>query len=148
AARAARRAAGVHARGDAVKPLALALLLAYVPSPTSLLKDAAQRARQLGKTREVVMTGTLTAPGAPGRASTLTMRFPSSCKLEAEGSAPLSVKGSAADGTAGAPLSLLKLACPLLTTRGLSTNEAVGTLRAAAEGAGVDLTSSTSLGRM
>jgi hypothetical protein len=131
-----------------VKAILIALLLAYVPSPTSLLRKAAQRGQQLGKTREVTMTGTLTASGAPSKAGTLTLHFPSSCKLEAEGSVALSVKGSAAEGTAGPALKLLQLACPLLTTRGLSTGEAVGTFRAVATDAGVELSAGASLARL
>jgi hypothetical protein len=131
-----------------VKAVLIALLLAYVPSPTSLLRKAAQRGQQLGKTREVTMTGTLTASGAPSKAGTLTLHFPSSCKLEAEGSVALSVKGTAAEGTAGPALKLLQLACPLLTTRGLSTGEAVGTFRAVASDAGVELSAGASLARL
>jgi hypothetical protein len=131
-----------------VKAILIALLLAYVPSPTSLLRKAAQRGQQLGKTREVTMTGTLTASGAPSKAGTLTLHFPSSCKLEAEGSVALSVKGTAAEGTAGPALKLLQLACPLLTTRGLSTGEAVGTFRAVATDAGVELSAGASLARL
>jgi hypothetical protein len=131
-----------------VKGICLALLLAYVPSPTSLLRSAAQRARQLGKTREVSMTGSLTSPGAPPKPGTLTLRFPSNCRLDAEGGPSLSVKGSAAEGTTGPVLNLLKLACPLLTTRGLPLNDAVGALRAAATDAGVDVTAATALSRL
>jgi hypothetical protein len=131
-----------------VKGVLLALLLAYVPSPTSILKEAAQRARLLGRTREVTMTGTLTVLGGAPKAGTLTLHLPSSCKLEAEGGTSFSVKGL---GTTAAPepaAALLKLACPLLTTRGLPMGEAVGALRAAAEGAGVDLTSGAGLARL
>lgn len=131
-----------------MKAILAALLLAYVPSPTSLLRKAAQRGQQLGKTREVTMTGTLTAPSGPPHPGTLTLHFPSSCKLESEGSAPLSVKGNAAEGTAGPALKLLQLACPLLTTRGLATNEAVGTFRAVASNAGVELSAGASLARL
>jgi hypothetical protein len=131
-----------------LKPLLLALLFAYVPSPTSLLRKAALRGQQLGKTREVTMSGTLTAAGAAPRPGTLTMHFPSSCKLQAEGSVSLSVKGATAEGTAGPALKLLQLACPLLTTRGLSNGEALGALQAVATGAGVDLTAGTSLSRL
>jgi hypothetical protein len=126
----------------------LALLIAYVPSPTSLLRKAAQRNQQLGRTREVTMSGWLTAPGQPPHPGTLTMRFPSSCKLDGDGAGPASVKGSAAEGAQGPVLKMLQLACPLLTTRGLSAGEAAGTLRAVAEGAGVDLTGIASLGRL
>jgi hypothetical protein len=131
-----------------VKAVLVALLLAYIPSPSSLLRKAALRGQQLGKTREVTMTGMLTASGTPPRSGTLTLHFPSSCKLEGEGSVSLSVKGTAAEGPAGPALKLLQLACPLLTTRGLSVNDAVGTFRAVAASAGVDLTAGASLARL
>lgn len=131
-----------------MRAFVVAALLAYVPSPTSLLRTAAERAKALGKTREVTMTGTVTAPGAPPRPGTLTLHFPSSCKLEGEGGISLSVKGLEGEGTAGPLLSLLKLACPLLTTRGLPLGEAIGTFRAVATNAGVDLTAGTGLSRL
>lgn len=131
-----------------MRAFVLAALLAYVPSPTSLLRNAAERSRQLGKTREVTMSGTVTAPGMPPKPGTLTLRFPASCKLEAEGGVSLSVKGLEGEGTAGPLLTLLKLACPLLTTRGMPLSEAIGTLRAVATSAGVDLTAGTGLSRL
>lgn len=130
-----------------MKAILLSLLLAYVPSPTSLLRKAAQRNQQLGRTREVTMVGTFTA-GGQTKPATLTMRFPTSCRLEAEGMPPVSVKGTAADGAAGPELKLLQWACPLLATRGLSVAEAAAALRAVAEGAGVDLTAGASFSRL
>lgn len=130
-----------------MKAFLLALLLAYVPSPTSLLRSSVVRGRQLGKTKEVTMTGTLTAPGAAPKQGTLTMRFPANCKLEAE-SVSFSVKGAAAEGTAGPVLKLLQQACPLLTLRGLNMAEALGTIRAVASNAGVELSAGASLGRL
>jgi hypothetical protein len=131
-----------------VKAFFLALLLAYVPSPTSLLRSSVTRGRQLGKTKEVTMTGTLTAAGAAPKPGTLTMHFPGSCKLEAEGSVSFSVKGTAAEGTAGPVLKLLQQACPLLTLRGLNMAEALGTIRAVASNAGVELSAGASLARL
>lgn len=130
-----------------MKAALLALLFAYLPSPTSLLRKAAQRNLQLGRTREVTMIGTFTAGGQP-KPGTLTMHFPTSCRLEAEGMAEVSVKGTAAEGAAGPGQKLLQWACPLLATRGLSASEAMATLRAVAEGAGVDLTASASFSRL
>jgi hypothetical protein len=130
-----------------VKALFLALLLAYVPSPTSLLRSSVVRGRLLGRTKEVTMTGTLTAAGAPPKQGTLTMHFPASCKLEAE-SVSLSVKGTDATGAAGPVLKLLQQACPLLTMRGLNMADALGTIRAVTSNAGVELSAGVSLQRL
>jgi hypothetical protein len=59
-----------------------------------------------------------------------------------------SVKGLGAAASAEPAATLLRLACPLLTTRGLPMGEAVGAIRAAAEGVGVDLTAGAGLGRL
>jgi hypothetical protein len=131
-----------------VKAFLLALLLAYVPSPSSLLRSAVVRGRQLGKTREVTMTGTLTAAGAGPKSGTLTLKFPSHCKLEAEGSVSFSVKGLAGEGTVGPTLKMLQQACPLLTMRGLNMADSLGTFRAVATGAGVELSAGASLARL
>lgn len=130
-----------------MKAVLLALLLAYVPSPSSLLRSSVVRGRQLGKTREVTMTGTLTAAGAAPKPGTLTMKFPSHCKLEAD-SVSLSVKGLAGEGTAGPVLKMLQQACPLLTMRGLNMADSLGTFRAVATGAGVELSAGASLARL
>ncbi|HEX4385639.1 MAG TPA: hypothetical protein VH083_21910 [Myxococcales bacterium] len=130
-----------------MKAFFLALLLAYIPSPTSLLRSSVVRGRLLGRTKEVTMTGTLTAAGAAPKQGTLTMHFPASCKLEAE-SVSFSVKGTAAEGTAGPVLKLLQQACPLLTLRGLNMAEALGTIRAVTSNAGVELSAGVSLQRL
>jgi hypothetical protein len=126
----------------------IAALLAYIPSPASLLKKAAGRNSQLAKTREVALSGNLSVAGQPVKSATLTLHFPLNCKLEAEGAGAVSVKGTASEGTTGPALQLLQIACPLLATRGLSSNEAAGTIRALATGAGIDLTAATAMARI
>jgi hypothetical protein len=134
--------------------LLLSALLAYIPSTGSLLRRAAARGGSLGKTREVTLAGTLTVRDEPARSAQLLIRFPLSCRLEAEGGPSLSVKGTAAqpaanaEGTTGPALQLLQMACPFITYRGLSANEAEGALRVAAQAQGADLTAGTALSRL
>src|SRR5205085_3877822 len=107
----------------------LALLLAYIPSPGSLLKHAADRARSL-RSREVTLSGTLAASGEPQRSAQLVLRFPFQCRLEGDGGLSISVKGTAqnpegvAEGTTGPALRLLQMACPLLAYRGVPPADA------------------------
>ncbi len=128
-----------------MRALLIAALLAYVPQPEALLKRAAARTSTLGKTREVALSGTVTVRDQGARPALLTLRFPLSCKLEAEGIS-LSVRGSVAkpagvaEGTTGPALQLLQLACPFLTYRGLPAADAEAALRAAAVETGADLT--------
>jgi hypothetical protein len=83
----------------------------------------------------------------------LTLRFPLSCKLEAEG-VSLSVRGNVlkpsgvAEGTTGPALQMLQLACPFLTYRGLPAADAEAALRAAAQEAGADLAFGGALARI
>jgi hypothetical protein len=134
--------------------LFVAALLAYIPSTGSLLRKAAARTGSLGRVKEVTLLGTLTVKDEPARNAQLVLRFPLSCRLEAEGGASLSVKGTAsqpaagAEGTTGPALQLLQLACPFITYRGLSANEAEGALRIAAQAQGADLTAGTALSRL
>jgi hypothetical protein len=128
-----------------VKAILLAALLAYVPTPASLLKRAASRTSNLGKAREVTLAGTVTVKDRGSQGAELTLHFPLSCKLEADGGLSLSVKGTVprpsgtAEGTTGPALELLQLACPLIAYRGLPANEAEEALRMAAQGVGADM---------
>jgi len=130
----------------------LALLLAYIPSPDSLLKHAAARARSL-RTREVTLSGILTASGEPQRNAQLVLRFPFQCHLEAEGGLSLSVKGTAqdpvgvAEGTTGPALRLLQLACPFLAYRGVPSADAAQALKIAALASGADVGAGEALSR-
>jgi hypothetical protein len=132
--------------------LLFALLVAYVPSGSSLLKHMAARAQALGRTREVTLTGILTVAGEPTRDARLNLRFPLQCKLDGDGGLSLSVRGAPghqnAEGTAGPALELLQMACPFLAYRGLSGSETDQVLRAALQAAGADLTAGSSLARM
>jgi hypothetical protein len=130
----------------------VALLLAYVPSPDSLLKHAAERARSL-RSREVTLSGTLTASGEPQRNAQLVLRFPFQCRLEGDGGLSLSVKGTAqnpegvAEGTTGPALRMLQMACPLLAYRGVPSADAAQALKIAALAAGADVTVGGALNR-
>jgi hypothetical protein len=128
-----------------VKLLWLALLLAYVPSPGSLLKRAAQRVTMGGKSKEVSLSGTLTV-GAEAKPSTLTLHFPLDCKLD-----DAEVKGTVEKpfGDAGATPAqhLVQQACPFIAYRGLPAADAENALRAAAAAEGADLTAGQSIGR-
>ncbi|MCA1828719.1 MAG: hypothetical protein ABR567_13790 [Myxococcales bacterium] len=131
----------------------MAALLAYIPSPASLLKRAAGRTMSLGKTREVTLSGTLSVRAEATRPAQLVLRFPLSCKLEGDGGLSLSVHGTpdrpagTAEGTTGPALQLLQLACPFLTYRGLPPDAAEGALRAAVVASGADMTAASALGR-
>jgi hypothetical protein len=133
--------------------VALALLLAYVPSAGSLLKQASARARTLARTREVTLSGTLEVRGEPLRTAHLVLRFPLQCKLDGEGGISFSVKGTVdnpgalGEGTAGPALRLLQLSCPFLAYRGIPSAEAPQALRAAAQAAGADLGAGAGLSR-
>ena len=130
-----------------------AALLAYVPSPASLIKRAANRTMSLGKTREVTLIGTLSVRSEPARPAQLVLHFPLQCKLEGEGGLSLSVHGTpdkpaaTAEGTTGPALQLLQLACPFLTYRGLPPEAAEGALKAAAAASGADVTTASALTR-
>ena len=131
--------------------LAVAALLAYLPTPGSLLKRAA--ARTSTKAHEVTLSGTLTVKDQGSHGAQLVLHFPLSCKLDGEG-VSLSVKGTSAkpsgtaEGTTGPALQLLQLACPLLTARGLPAGGAEEALRMAAQAAGADVTTGGALARL
>lgn len=138
----ARRSLGIGRRaalGAAL--LAAAGALAYVPSTTSMIRKAAARAGEGGKSREATVLGMLTLGQAPAVPSTMTLRFPLGCRLEAQGLS-VSVRGEPGqqqiqdDGHEGAR-DLLKLACPLLAYRGQGAAAAERTLRVAAMEAGL-----------
>jgi hypothetical protein len=129
----------------------MAALLAYVPAPGSLIKQAA--ARTIPKAREITMTGTVTVKDQGAHGASLTLHFPLSCKLEGDG-VSLLVKGTAArpagtaEGTTGPALQLLQLACPLLAYRGMPAAESEEALRNAAQAAGADVTTGGALARL
>lgn len=131
----------------------VAVLLAYIPSPTSLLKRAAERTSTIGKAREVSLIGTLTVRSEAPRPAQLVLRFPLQCKLEGEGGLSLSVHGTpdrpagTAEGTTGPALQMLQLACPFLTYRGLPSEAAEGALRAAVAASGADVAAASGLAR-
>jgi hypothetical protein len=134
--------------------LVLALLLAYIPSAGSLLKQTASRAQALGRTREVTLLGNLTVSDEPPRAAQLVLRFPLQCRLEAEGGLLLSVKGTAqnpegvAEGPSGPALRLIQLACPFIAYRGVPPADAPQTLRVAALAVGADVGAGAGLSRL
>jgi hypothetical protein len=136
-----------------VRAILAAVLVAYIQSPGSLLKRAASRTSSLGKTREVALSGTVTVKDQGAHPAQLTLRFPLSCKLEADG-VSLSVHGNVAkpsgvaQGTTGPALQLLQLACPFLTYRGLPAADAEAALRSAARDVGADLTAGGALARV
>lgn len=137
-----------------MKALLALVLLAYIPSAGSLLRRAAGRSSNLGKTREVTLSGTVTVKDQPPQPAQLLLRFPLFCRLDADGGASLSVKGTAAsptatsEGTTGPALQLLQFACPFLAYRGLPAAEAEAALRATALAAGADVTSGGALSRL
>jgi hypothetical protein len=114
---------------------------AYIPSVNWLLRRAAARAQEGGRSRDTTMSGMLTLGQAPPLAATLALRFPLACRFEAAGLS-VTVKGEAGqqqiqeDGHDSAR-DLLKLACPLIAYRGQSTAAAERTLRLAAMTAGL-----------
>lgn len=137
-----------------MRALFLVALLAYIPSPASLIKHAAGRTASLGKTREVTLFGTLTVRSEASRPAQLVLRFPLSCRLEGDGGLSLSVHGTpdrptgTSEGTTGPALQLLQLACPFLTYRGLPPEAAEGALRAAVAASGTDVTAASALARL
>ena len=131
-----------------------ALLLAYIPSADSLFKHTAQRARALGRTREVTLSGTLAVNDEPQRNAQLLLRFPLQCRLEVEGGQPISVKGTAqnpegvAEGPSGPALRLLQMACPFVAYRGIPAADAPQALRVAALAAGANVGAGAAVSRL
>lgn len=130
----------------------LALLLAFIPSASALLARAASRGER-ARGREVTLSGTLETSGTSQPAK-LVLHLPLQCRLERAEGLIAAVKGSSTmpisseEGSAGAPLSLLKLACPLIAYRGLGAATAGQMLSAAAAQQGADVTTQTALGRL
>lgn len=134
----ARRTLCALGLGLALAPAAFA----YIPSAGSLLRKAAARAGEGGRSKEATLTGWLSLGDAAPVQATLSLRFPLGCALGANG------KGASVRGDPAAPklddqglgpeaVELLQLACPLVAYRGQATPEAEATLRAAAQQAGV-----------
>lgn len=114
---------------------------AYIPAVSSLLRKAAARVEEGGRSKQAQLEGTLQLGEAAAVPATLTLRFPLACKLEGPG-VSVSASGEPGrmqlkeDGHAGAR-DLLKLACPLIAYRGQNTPSAERTLRLAAAEAGI-----------
>ena len=122
---------------------------AYVPSPGSVLRRAAERAREGSRSREATLLGTFTAAGQGPEQRTLLLRLPLSCRFE---NGP-QVKDTVATPSVradreGPDATLLELACPLIAYRTLSISDAEKVLRGAAEAAGADLTAAVGLDRL
>jgi len=130
--------------------------LAYIPSSGAMLRRAAARVSEGGRSREVTLTGTLARAGGAPQSAQLVLHFPLSCKFAGPGAAPPNSGATAGAATANtapsadpaAASELLALACPLIAYRGQTLNEAERTLRAAAIAAGVDVSAATGLTRL
>lgn len=111
---------------------------AYIPSAASLLRRAAARVNEGGKSKEAALSGWLTiADQAPVNAR-LTLSFPLGCALDANGKTASFKAGKTEDGGLGSQAAeLLTLVCPLIANRGLNANDAELALRGAAQRAGV-----------
>lgn len=135
-----------------MKAAIVALLLAYIPSAGSLLRRTASRAGEGGRSREVTLSGQLQVDNGRPQPASLVLRFPLGCRFE--GALVASVRGNAdkpmdtEDGAAGPARDLLKLACPLIAYRGLSTNDADRVLRASALAAGAEVTAGNGITRL
>jgi hypothetical protein len=129
--------------------------LAYIPSAASLIRRAAARVSEGGRSREVTLSGTLTLDNQ-SRAATLKLRFPLTCTLDASGkqaTAARSPDNTAAqvtdNGLGQDAADLLRLACPLIAYRGQTPPEAVQSLRGFLAAVGVAPTlAPTSLARL
>jgi hypothetical protein len=122
---------------------------AYVPSPGSILRRVAERARNGARSHEATLQGTFTAAGQKPEPRILSLRLPLSCRFE---------NGPQVKDTVATPMNradrdgpdaaLLELACPLIGYRTLSIADAEKVLRGAAEAAGADLSSAVGLDRL
>ncbi|MFL5379272.1 MAG: hypothetical protein ACJ787_15295 [Myxococcales bacterium] len=122
---------------------------AYIPSAGSILRRAAERARDGARSRDATLQGTFTAAGQKPELRTLLLRLPLSCRFE---------NGPQVKDTVATPMNradrdgpdaaLLELACPLIAYRTLSTADAEKVLRGLAEAAGADLASANGLDRL
>lgn len=134
-----------------MKAAILALLLAYIPSAGSLVRRAAERGREGSRSREVTLTGQLAVAGEAAKPAQLILRFPLACRFE--GATSASVRGTADNPVAGAngggpAQELLRLACPLIAYRSLSSADADKALRGTALAAGADVTAGGGLTRL
>ena len=132
--------------------LLVAAALAFIPSTSALLQRAASRGEG-AKAREVTLTGSLETGGVAEPAK-LVIRTPLQCRLDGDTGLIAAVKASATapgtseEGSAPDPLSLLRLACPMISYRGLGAAAAGEALTAVAARNGVDVTSQTAFGRL
>ena len=132
----------------ALLALAAVAAAAYVPSPGSVLRRAAERARDGSRSREASLQGTFTAAGQQPEQRTLTLRLPLSCRFENGAQVNDTVATPAARADREGPgATLLELACPLIAYRTLKVADAEKALRGAAEAAGVDLVAAPGLDR-
>jgi len=142
-----RKAAPLAVR-SAIAASLIALLgagaaLAYIPSAASLLRRAAARVSEGGRSKEATLTGTLTV-GGQLRQATLKLRFPLGCVLESGGlsaSAARSRDGATMqmidNGLGPDALDLLRFACPLVAYRGQTPAQAEQSLRSFLSSVGV-----------
>ena len=128
---------------------------AYIPSAASLLRRAAARVSEGGRSKEVTLTGVITLGGQP-RPATLKLRFPFTCVLDSSGAGATAARTrdglavQVTDNGLGTDASdLLRLACPLIAYRGLTPPQADQALRAFLLSVGVAPTlAPTSLARL
>jgi len=139
----------MKSRIAALVAFAAASALAYVPSPGSVLRRAAERAREGARSHEATLQGTFVAAGQKPEPRTLALHLPLSCRFD--GGAQVKETVAAPSGKAdraGPDATLLELACPFIAYRTLSIADAEKVLRGAAEAAGADLTSAVGLDRL
>lgn len=130
--------------------LLIAALLAYIPSAGSILRRTASRSSEGGRSKEAVLSGQLQLGDKAPQPAQLVLRFPLACRFE--GAVTASVRGSAEQPVAseanGPAQELLRLACPLIAYRGLSSGETDRVLRGTALSAGADVTAGSGLTRL
>jgi len=139
-------------RSRSIAALALtaaASAVAYVPSPGSALRRAAERAREGARSREATLQGVFTADGQKPESRTLSLHLPLNCRFEGgpQVKDTVATPSSRADRE-GPDAALLELACPLIAYRTLPTADAEKVLRGAAEAAGADLAAAVGLDRL
>ena len=131
--------------------LLFAALLAYIPSSGSILRRTGARSSEGGKSKEATLSGQLQLGDKAPQPAQLILRFPLSCRFE--GATTAAVKGTAdrpvaSEDGSGPAQELLRLACPFIAYRGLSSSDTDRLLRAAALSAGADLTAGSGLTRL
>ena len=117
--------------------------VAYIPSSASLVRRAAGRVNEGGKSKDAALSGWLWLGEQQAQQAVLTLRFPLGCRLDA-GKAGASANSREPgrpqlkdEGLGQGALDLLRLACPLIAYRGQTPPQGEQTLRAAALAAGV-----------